>query len=447
MGQVGCFSDLSRIYSYAFSRAYSSLASSLLQDSASQGVNEAAASADAALSPVDSVDLQTESPKAETFEGVTYHAQMERVSLAVMLQQVRAKLAEAQGDGTSVGATNSDQLTFQFFGEVRSEEFAMFSQRTGDVAQGLEGTQKETYIELSQKVAARFEMSLTVSGEALSGFTRASEKLADGESPLFDKFLGLGKDLLSNPDDVMNEILKMLDGFFSGQGDFEAAFTKFIKDLLGSGLLPQTSGGQAQNGTSGSGTTSFQLSIQMEFSFEYSATVQVSEGQVQESDPITFDLNGNGIELTSYRNGAQFDITGKGQAATTAFVTGGDAFLAIDRNGNGAIDSGKELFGDQNGAKNGYEELAKLDSNLDGLLNKLDKDFSKLVLFKDNGNGRTEPGELVSLAQAGIVELSLNYQNINLKAAGGNRIGQIASYRRADGSVGQAADAILQFIA
>ena len=447
MGQIGCFPDLSRIYPSAFSRAYSSLASSLFQDGASQGVNEAASSADAALSPVDSVDLQTGSPKAETFEGVTYHAQMERVSLAVMLQQVRAKLAEAQGDGTSVGATNSDQLTFQFFGEVRSEELAMFSQRTSEVAQGLEGTQKETYIELSQKVAARFEMSLTVSGEALSGFTRASEKLADGESPLFDKFLGLGKDLLSNPDDVMNEILKMLDGFFSGQGDSEAAFTKFIKDLLGSGLLPQTSGAQAQDGTSGSGTTSFQLSIQMEFSFEFSATVQVSEGQVQESDPITLDLNGNGIELTSYRNGAQFDITGKGQAATTAFVSGGDAFLAIDRNGNGAIDSGKELFGDQNGAKNGYEELAKLDSNLDGVINKLDKDFAKLVLFKDNGNGRTEPGELVSLTEAGIAEIGLNYRNVNNAASGGNRIAQIASYRRADGSVGQTADAILQFIA
>ena len=447
MGQMGCFPDLSRIYFSVFSRAYSSLASSLFQDSASQGVNEAASSTDTALSPVDSVDLQTECPKAETFEGVTYHAQMERVSLAVTLQQLRAKLAQAQGDGTSVGATNSDQLTFQFFGEIRSEELAMFSQRTSEVAQGLEGTQKETYIELSQKVAARFEMSLTVSGEALSGFTRASEKAADGQSSLFDKFLGLGKDLLSNPDDVMNEILKMLDGFFSGQGDFEAAFTKFINDLFGSGLLPKASGAQAQNGTSGGESTSFQVNIQMEFSFEFSATVQVGEGQVQESDPITLDLDGDGIELTRYGNGARFDITGKGQAATTAFVTGGDAFLAIDRNGNGIIDSGKELFGDQNGARNGYEELAKLDSNLDGVINKLDKDFAKLVLFKDNGNGRTDPGELVSLTQAGIVELSLNHQNVNLKAAGGNRIGQIASYRRADGSVGQTADAILQFIA
>jgi len=372
---------------------------------------------------------------------------MERVSLAITLQQVRDKLAETQGDGTQAGAVDSNQLTFEFYGEVRSEELAMFRQRTGNVAQGLEGTQKETYMELSRKVAARFQMSLTISGEALSGFTRASENLADGQSPLFDKFLGFGKDLLSSPDKIMDGILKLLGGFFSGQGDFEAAFTKFVNGLLGSGMLPQSSAAQAKDGTSTTGTSSFQLNIQMEFSFEFSARVQVGEAQVQESDPITLDLNGNGIELTSYRNGAHFDITGTGQAATTAFVSGGDAFLALDRNANGVIDSGKELFGDQNGARNGYEELAKLDSNLDGLINKLDKDFAKLVLFKDNGNGRTEPAELVSLSEAGIVELSLNYQSVNMTAAGGNRIGQIASYRRADGSNGLAADTILRFIA
>jgi hypothetical protein len=168
---------------------------------------------------------------------------------------------------------------------------------------------------------------------------------------------------------------------------------------------------------------------------------------VQESDPITLDLNGNGIDLSSYRAGARFDITGKGKIATTAFVKGGDAFLAVDRNGNGIVDSGKELFGDQNGAKNGYEELAKLDSNRDGLINKLDKDFAKLLLFKDNGNGKTEPGELVSLAEAGIAELSLNYQNVNMTGGGGNRIAQIASYRRNDGAVGRTADAVLFFTA
>jgi hypothetical protein len=185
------------------------------------------------------------------------------------------------------------------------------------------------------------------------------------------------------------------------------------------------------------------VNVQLEFEF---GSVS-SQSQVKQSDPIVFDLNGNGVDLTSYQNGAQFDITGTGEKSTTAFVTGGDAFLALDRNGNGAIDSGKELFGDQNGARNGYEELRKLDSNGDGVINARDRDFNKLVLFKDNGNGKTDKGELVSLNQAGIAEISLSYQNVNVGAKGGNHIGQVASYTTADGKRGLAADAILNYTA
>ena len=60
-------------------------------------------------------------------------------------------------------------------------------------------------------------------------------------------------------------------------------------------------------------------------------------------------------------------------------MTGGDAFLAIDRNGNGSIDDGTELFGDQNGAAHGFAELAKFDSNHDGVINAQDDDFDKLL--------------------------------------------------------------------
>lgn len=81
---------------------------------------------------------------------------------------------------------------------------------------------------------------------------------------------------------------------------------------------------------------------------------------VQQSDPITLDLNGNGVELTNYTNGANFDITGSGTKVNTAFVTGGDAFLAINGNGNGHIDSGKELLAtrtERTMASRNYESL------------------------------------------------------------------------------------------
>lgn len=199
------------------------------------------------------------------------------------------------------------------------------------------------------------------------------------------------------------------------------------------------------NGSDATAAETVSARYQFEFSFTFSASVEIEQAAVQQSDPIVLDLNGNGIELTSYKNGARFDIAGNGRQVTTAFVTGGDAFLAIDRNDNGAIDSGKELFGDQNGAVNGYEELARLDSNGDHRINKLDRDFDQLRLFRDNGDGKTDPGELISLAQAGIAELSLDYRAVALQASGGNRIAQIATYRRADGSSGRTADALLSY--
>ena len=187
------------------------------------------------------------------------------------------------------------------------------------------------------------------------------------------------------------------------------------------------------------------LSIQLEFEFEYEERVQVQQAAVQQSDPIVLDLDGDGIELTSYAQGARFDITGTGKQVTTGFVTGGDAFLAMDRNANGRIDNGAELFGDQNGAANGFEELRRLDTNRDGRINRLDAEYDGLLLWRDDGDGQTEAGELIGLAEAGIEEISLGYRNVSQVAAGGNRIAQIASFLRNDGSRGTAADALLNF--
>ena len=185
--------------------------------------------------------------------------------------------------------------------------------------------------------------------------------------------------------------------------------------------------------------------IQLEFEFSYAETITVREGRIQQADPIVFDLDDDGIELSNHLNGARFDIRGDGRMATTAFVTGGDAFLALDRNGNGSIDSGRELFGDQHGAANGFEELRKLDGNGDGVINARDDVFSQLRLWRDNGNGITEEGELISLADAGISGIDLAYRNTDTLGAGGNRIAQIASFTRDDGRVGRTADAILNF--
>jgi hypothetical protein len=103
------------------------------------------------------------------------------------------------------------------------------------------------------------------------------------------------------------------------------------------------------------------------------------------------------------------------------------------------------LFGDQNGAANGFEELRKLDSNGDGVINRTDRDYAQLLLWRDNGDGKSDPGELISLAEAGIEEISLQYRDVNLAAAGGNRLAQLATFRWSDGRLGNTADAILNY--
>ena len=82
-----------------------------------------------------------------------------------------------------------------------------------------------------------------------------------------------------------------------------------------------------------------------------------------------------------------FDITGDGRQDQVSWVAPSDGFLVYDRNGNGYIDSGKELFGDQHGASNGFEELAKFDGDGNGIIDDNDDIFDNLRVWQDhNGN-------------------------------------------------------------
>jgi len=388
---------------------------------------------------------------ADQFDALTYSARMERVSLAAEFEKVRARIAAANEDaGEAQAQAGMEQLVFSFFAESRYEELAIFQQRTSKVANGLEGARQQSFVLANRQMSARFSISLTMSGAALNGFAGAAEALQNGDSASFDQFMGFAQDVLAKLDDIASEIFSLMHDLIQGGGELQERIQSFIEQLRALGLL---GGGETSalpaNGESSSPiqVQAQSMTFQLEFEFEYIEIVQVQGQAVQESDPVVLDLDGDGIELSSYRDGARFDITGTGKAARTAFVTGGDAFLAIDRNANGRIDSGAELFGDQNGAANGFEELRKLDSNGDGRINRLDDRFSELLLWKDDGDGETEDGELTSLDAAGIEEISLAYRNVNQTAAGGNRLEQLASFVRKDGSRGTAADAILNFIA
>ncbi|HNT88899.1 MAG TPA: hypothetical protein PKL84_13635, partial [Candidatus Hydrogenedentes bacterium] len=258
-------------------------------------------------------------------------------------------------------------------------------------------------------------------------------------SDLLQRFSDLTQRLMELAGEMFSEVFEYLGAFFRG-GPESRDFNDMARQLLDN-LLADLFGGQG----GGAPATGGQVQLEFRFSFEMSLEVSVTQGEVQQGDPLVLDLDGDGIELTRYTAGARFALMGNAQSVRTALVTGGDAFLAIDRDGDGRITNGRELFGEQNGATNGFEELRKLDSNGDGVIDRLDRDFDKLLLWRDNGNGISEPGELLTLGQAGIASISLGYQNVDQAASGGNRIAQIAAFTFTDGRVGRAADALLNY--
>jgi hypothetical protein len=142
----------------------------------------------------------------------------------------------------------------------------------------------------------------------------------------------------------------------------------------------------------------------------------------------------------------QFDIYATGNKVSTGWVGNGDGLLVMDRNGNGTIDDGSELFGssvtlaDGSKATDGYQALSALDTNGDGVIDSKDTAFSKLEVWVDsNGDGISEAGELTTLSQRGITSLSLK-DTATSANNNGNWVGLTSNFTTSDGATHDMAD-------
>lgn len=163
---------------------------------------------------------------------------------------------------------------------------------------------------------------------------------------------------------------------------------------------------------------------------------------VRQSDPLALDLDGDGLRTTGVERGVAFDIDGDGVTDRVSFVTGGDAFVALDRNGNGVIDSGRELFGDQLGHANGFLALADHDANGDRRIDAGDAVYADLRLLRIDSDGSQS---LTTLAAAGVRAIHLDYVDTRQALNAYDSITQLGRFERSDGSTGTAGDLLLGY--
>ncbi|MFH1117309.1 MAG: hypothetical protein V1792_25605 [Pseudomonadota bacterium] len=147
--------------------------------------------------------------------------------------------------------------------------------------------------------------------------------------------------------------------------------------------------------------------------FEIDLRIYPHDGPIQ--DPVVLDLRGSGrIDTLDVNSGLYCDYYGNGFAIATGWVSPDAGILVTDRNGNGVIDDGSELFGSltplPNGepAADGFQALADLDSSHDGKIDAQDPAYSQLLVWADpSGDGNWQQGVVFTLPELGIESIDL----------------------------------------
>lgn len=167
----------------------------------------------------------------------------------------------------------------------------------------------------------------------------------------------------------------------------------------------------------------FSLTLVMQRQYSETSSTSVRLGDAaRKTDPLVINFNGSAAQLSEQR--FAFDLNADGQNEQINAPLAGSGFLALDKNGDGTINNGSELFGSSTG--NGYSELAQYDSDQNGWIDESDPVFKMLQVWAKDAGGS---GKLSDLAALGIGAISLQAAStpFDIKTTGNQLLGSIRS--------------------
>lgn len=178
---------------------------------------------------------------------------------------------------------------------------------------------------------------------------------------------------------------------------------------------------------------SFEFS-QSQFSFE-----SFSRQQEEQVDPLILNLNGSDFSFQQNLEIA-FDLDANGGLDQFFAPGAGNFFLALDKNSNGFIDNGLELFGDAGGAKDGFEALRQFDFNQDNQIDSSDEVFSQLKLMSFTSSGNQS---INSLSDLDVQSISLESKQASKAYFDNNKLIAESAFDYSNGSKGRVGDFLI----
>lgn len=162
---------------------------------------------------------------------------------------------------------------------------------------------------------------------------------------------------------------------------------------------------------------SFDISLTMSRSFTELTQEQIHYGQPVLCDPLVINLNNNAASVSDQK--FFFDIDADGTKDEISMLDYGNGYLALDRNNDGIINDGSELFGAKSG--NGFQDLAAYDRDNNGWIDEADDIFQKLRIWTKDVYGKDQ---LLTLKEAGVGAIHLGYENtdFSLNSAEDNHV-------------------------